>query len=901
MILINKPKFDKRKFVGGKLDNGIKYIIINDEHLEKSYVTVSLNVGSFANPKEYNGLAHFLEHMLFMGSKKYPNENHYHTRLNELGGSSNAYTDTTETVYYFNVFDDGLLEIFDIFSRFFIDPLFDPDSISRELNAVDSEHKKNVNNDYWKKYQLMLYLTNLDSETNTFITGSLNTLNKPDIRDQVIEFYKKYYTPENISICIASSKPIETINKIITDTFGIIESRDNQEKPTITKPFYSENKLKTFHLKTISNIYELTFIWEIPHQSKHNYLQSKDFTIFELLLTNKSDKSLFFHLKNLGFIVSINTEIQYEGAFSVCFKLTKEGFNNLEYIQSALYHYIDLIYDLDSSLKSYAKYFEKVMEINFDCLSKFDTEELCNLLSVNHHYHDTINVFDGSFKIQNIKSSNEYKKVLNKYINSSNAITIISSPNYVLPDLSELSDQEFKLNYIKMNEYDATYSLVPSIKNIKLDSSSQAQMAIFDLKNEYLDAEPIIIPELDKYQIPTLITDRQWYGGCSKFCEPLVKLWMQLNSNEYFKNPQNYILTNISCSILNFMISVDLYKPLELCYSISFEPKPSLSSVSINIRGLNDVKKIRLLVNELADFLLNIDELFAKLSDNYVNNLIVSFKDAILNTNYLNPWEYFTYILKTKFFNTEFSTSELMEQFDSINPKMIKTFLKKLLNNASLTTLIYGNILSDNLDTMFSKFNKLFENSNHQLPIINNPKDFVIDHPNPNEKSHCITYYYPVGKFIPKDFILLNLTTNMLSQSFFDNLRTKHQLGYMVSMGFKNVRDEYYLIQKIQSDKPIEFIKEKMDDFNKNLIKIIEQLDFDNFITTIRNQLMEPDYSMDEKIARYLPEISLRQYLFNRNEILLEQLNKVTINDIIDFIKLYMNNKNKKIFIINAS
>ncbi len=900
MQVINKPKFDKRTYSGGKLDNGIKYVIISDEHLEKSYVTVSLKVGSFANPKEYNGLAHFLEHMLFMGSKKYPNENHYHTRLNELGGSSNAYTDTTETVYYFNVYDDGLLEIFDIFSRFFIDPLFDPDSISRELNAVDSEHKKNVNNDYWKKYQLMLYLTNSDSETNTFITGSSNTLNKPDIREQVIQFYKKYYVPENISICIASSKSSDYINKIIQETFGIINRNQNLKTSSfeITKPFYSENQSKTFHLKTVSNIYELTYIWEIPTQT--TFLDSKEFSIFELLLTNKSSKSLFFHLKNLGFISSITTETQYEGAFSICFKLTKEGFDNMEYIQGALYYFIDLI--IDSELESYAKYYQKVMEINFDCLSKFETEELCNLLSINHHYHDTKNVFDGSFEIHKLRTSIQYKKIFSQYISQSNVITIISSPSFTITNSKQSNQKEEttpELNYIKLKEYDAYYSLVPNIKSVKFTDN----LELFDLKNDYLDAKPTIIPDLDKFSIPSLINEqhRQWYGGCSKFCEPLVKLWMQLNSDEYFKTPQNYVLTNISCSILNFMISVVLYKPLELCYSITFEPKPSLSTININIRGLNDTKKLKLLVDDLADFLLNSDDLFTKLSNNYINNLIVSFKDALINTNYLNSWEYSTYILKTKFYNTEFSDEQLVKSLDSLDHNVIRTFLKKILDNVSLTTLVYGNIQSNNLTGIFDKFAKLYLNHSYQLPTLHNVDDFKLTHPNPNEKSHCVTYYYPIGKFTPREFILLNLTTNMLSQSFFDDLRTKHQLGYMVSMGFKNVRDEYYLIQKIQSDKPIELIEEKINNFNKTLINIVDQLDFDNFVSTIKNQLTEPDYSMDEKILRYLPEISLRQYLFNRNEILLEQLNKITKNDVIDFIKSYINSKNKKIFIIQAS
>ena len=332
MILINKPKFDTRKIVGGILKNGVKYVLINDETLEKSFVSVSVNVGSFSNPKDFNGLAHFLEHMLFMGSEKYPNENYYFEKLNELGGSSNAYTDKTETVYFFNVLDSGLQEIINIFSRFFIDPIFDSNSINREINAVDSEHHKNINNDMWKQFQLSLDLANDDSQINTFMTGSLNTLNKPNIRDKVIEFYNKYYTSNNISICIASSKSHKELFEIIDKTFGKIKETPvnkliipyylvMQSMTVIQKPFYSKNKGKTIHMKTFTNKYEISYYYEIPEQT--DYLDSKDFRIFDLILTSKSEKSLYFHLKNLGYLISIFTELNHEGLFIITLILTK--------------------------------------------------------------------------------------------------------------------------------------------------------------------------------------------------------------------------------------------------------------------------------------------------------------------------------------------------------------------------------------------------------------------------------------------------------------------------------------------------------------------------------------------------------------------------------------------------
>jgi secreted Zn-dependent insulinase-like peptidase len=89
------------------------------------------------------------EHLLFMGTKKYPSENAYQQFLSSNNGMSNAYTAMTSTNYYFDVAPDALEGALDRFSGFFIEPLFNEDCTEREIKAVDSEHKKNLQNDMW--------------------------------------------------------------------------------------------------------------------------------------------------------------------------------------------------------------------------------------------------------------------------------------------------------------------------------------------------------------------------------------------------------------------------------------------------------------------------------------------------------------------------------------------------------------------------------------------------------------------------------------------------------------------------------------------------------------------------------------------------------------------------------
>ena len=116
---------------------------------------MAVRVGHLCDPDSVPGLAHFCEHMLFLGTEKYPDENEYNPYLSSHGGSSNAFTDTEDTNYYFDINSDHFEGAVDRFAQFFISPLFTESATSRELKAVDSENSKNHQNDAWRSYQLL--------------------------------------------------------------------------------------------------------------------------------------------------------------------------------------------------------------------------------------------------------------------------------------------------------------------------------------------------------------------------------------------------------------------------------------------------------------------------------------------------------------------------------------------------------------------------------------------------------------------------------------------------------------------------------------------------------------------------------------------------------------------------
>lgn len=192
---IVKPTVDDRLYRLITLPNGLDVLLISDPTTDKASAALDVNVGHLCDPETVPGLAHFCEHLLFMGTEKYPVENEYSVFLSEHGGSSNAFTGAENTNYYFDVASGDLYGALDRFAQFFIAPLFNASGTEREMNAVDSEHKKNIQVDTWRLYQLEKDLSNPAHPYIKFGTGDINTLkhapeaNGVDIRKVLLDFH----------------------------------------------------------------------------------------------------------------------------------------------------------------------------------------------------------------------------------------------------------------------------------------------------------------------------------------------------------------------------------------------------------------------------------------------------------------------------------------------------------------------------------------------------------------------------------------------------------------------------------------------------------------------------------------------------------------------------------------
>ena len=188
---VEKSPADDKMYRALTLANGLRVLLVSDQKADTAAAALNVRVGHFSDPDSLPGLAHLCEHLLFLGTQKFPREGELETFLGRNGGRSNAFTANEETCFHFTVNAGALQGALDIFAQFFIAPLFSASCFERELSAVNSEHDKNLNTDSWRIGQALKLRYNQRHPLAKFGTGNIETLARiprargEDVRAQV--------------------------------------------------------------------------------------------------------------------------------------------------------------------------------------------------------------------------------------------------------------------------------------------------------------------------------------------------------------------------------------------------------------------------------------------------------------------------------------------------------------------------------------------------------------------------------------------------------------------------------------------------------------------------------------------------------------------------------------------
>jgi len=331
-ISILTPALAKRKTAKIRLSNGMEAYLISDPDTDQSAASITVDAGSWLDPKEYPGLAHFLEHMLFMGNRAYPNEFEYMQFVGDHGGSTNAYTASDRTVYVFSINNDAFDPALDRFANFFIEPLFLPSCINRELHAVDQEHSKNIEHDDWRQYMIMKETGNPDHPNASFSTGNAATLSGIP-QDALKKWYREHYSSNRMKLVVLSSLPLDTLTSMVVAKFSAVP---NTNLPEPVYPFdmlSAQQKGHTIYIKPVRDLKTISLVWQAPKQIATD-IDHKTIELVSYVLRSGAENSLLEQLKKEKLAENLRSTSdrmsKEESYFIVDIELTEEGAKKID-------------------------------------------------------------------------------------------------------------------------------------------------------------------------------------------------------------------------------------------------------------------------------------------------------------------------------------------------------------------------------------------------------------------------------------------------------------------------------------------------------------------------------------------------------------------------------------------
>lgn len=227
-----------------KLDNGLKVLIYEDHFAPVVSVQVHYRVGSYNESPGKTGISHLLEHMAFRGTKKYgPKE--YDRIIDEAGGEENAFTSTHQTVYWANLYKD----------RYELELMMEADRMQNlliaekefipEKGVVMEERRLGENDPYGSLFETLDLMTYTYHPYRNPVIGYMVDLQNIE-RDDVYNWYKKYYHPANAIIVISGDVNREEAIRLVKKYYGKIKGKAVKEVEYSEPPQNGERRLKLY-------------------------------------------------------------------------------------------------------------------------------------------------------------------------------------------------------------------------------------------------------------------------------------------------------------------------------------------------------------------------------------------------------------------------------------------------------------------------------------------------------------------------------------------------------------------------------------------------------------------------------------------------------------------------------
>lgn len=893
-VEVTKPRNDKRGYRRVVLPNALECLLISDPDTDKAAASMNVSVGYFCDPDGLEGLAHFLEHMLFYASEKYPIEDSYSKYIAEHGGSTNAFTTSEHTNFYFDVNNDCLDDALDRFAQFFIKPLMSPDATLREIKAVDSENQKNLLSDPWRMSQLQKHLCSNNHPYHKFSTGNWDTLEvKPkekglDTRLELINFYDSHYSANLMQLVVYGKESLDSIQTLVESKFCDIKNVGRKQFYFPGHPCSSKDLQILVKAVPIKQGHTLRVLWPITPNIRH--YKEGPCRYVSHLIGHEGEGSLFYILKKLGWAMSLESgegDWSYEFSFfSVSIQLTDLGHEHMEDVVGLLFRYITLLQTSGTP--------------------KWIFDELLAICETGFHYRDKSPPMN---YVVNISSNMQIFPPEDWLIASS--VPSKFSPDAIQRVLNELTPDnvrifwESKLFEGQTNLTEPWYGTSYCVEALP---PSTMQEWIIKAPNEdlHLPKPNIFIPTdlslrkvEEKISYPCMLRktpfSRLWYKPDTLFLTPKVYIKMDFHCPLSHSSPESSVLTDVFTRLLMDYLNDYAYdaEVAGLYYAVS----PNDTGFQVTMVGYNDkmTTLLETVIGKIADFEVKVDR-FSVIKETMAK--------GYENFKFQQPYQQAMYYCRLILEEQTWPWDEELAALSNLEASDLESFLPRMLAKTFIECYFSGNIepseaksvLQHIEDTLFNSSTSVCKSlppSQHLTKrIVKLERGLRYYYPamclnHQEEKNSSLLQYIQVHQDDLKQNVLLQLLALVAKQPAFHQLRSVEQLGYIALLRQRNdsgVHGLQFIIQSTVKDPSN--LDARVEAFLKMFEVTLHQMpdaEFKSNVNALIDMKLEKYKNIREESAFFWGEISRGTLQFDRKEAGVAVLRELKKEELIEF------------------
>ena len=373
-VEIERSPADPRVYRAITLANGLEALVVSDPSADKAAAALDLNAGSADDPDARPGMAHFLEHMLFLGTEKYPDPGEYNRFITEHGGFSNASTSFAHTSYFFEVDAPHLEGALDRFAHFFITPRFDREYLAGERRIVHSEYVSRSRSDHLRSLSAWKQALDPRHPLARFHVGTEETLaERPgaEVRDELIAFYERTYSAHLMKLVVLGREPLDDLERFVRTRFEVVKRRP-AERLRIAAPLFREGLLPArLAIEPIRETRTLSLSFAIPPLRPH--YRAKPVALISHLVGHEGGGSLLSALKERGWAegLSAGPGVSHPdfATFGITVRATEAGIANADEVVALVFAYLDLV-RADGLAPRYRDELARMAELDFRFMDK---------------------------------------------------------------------------------------------------------------------------------------------------------------------------------------------------------------------------------------------------------------------------------------------------------------------------------------------------------------------------------------------------------------------------------------------------------------------------------------------------------------------------------------------------